>query len=249
MLGIFACLLAVTACQSRAEALRIDAFGRLGKGDITGALDDVRHCAQAEDDEERFHCSSMVGELETIVGDYREAAQAFGEAFAIRDRIAAAKHYGTPDAAALYEWAYADVQTRHLAEASRVIVRAKASATEEGDNHLLVAALLLLEAEIAQRGGDAGKVASLRIEASGYACASEEIKYFDRGDAKHLAGRFMPTRAWLDVGDVCAMTGSDVATVMYMRALDQATVRNEPQLAVLARAKSHVTGASYLVPP
>lgn len=242
MLRRIACLLLVAGCESQAQSLRIDAFGRLEKGDMAGALNDVRRCSQTEDDGDRFLCASFLGELETMSGNFRAAAQAYGEAFAVRDRIAEAQHYGSPNATDLYEWAYADVQIGHLQEANKALARGKASAKEDGDNHITLAAMTLLEAEIAQRLGDAKKAAQLQSDASTDACSI--------GDAKHLTGRYLPTRVWLDVGDACASTGSaDAATLLYMRALDQAKVRSEPQLAAQARVKPGVASATYLVPP
>jgi hypothetical protein len=241
------CLLLASACQSQAEALRTDAFVHLERGDMTGALDDVRRCSRAEDDQERFLCASSLGELEIISGDFRAAALAFGDAFAVRDRIAASKHYGTPDATSLYEWAYADVQIGHLQEASGALVRGKSSATEDGDNHILRAAMLLLEAEIAQRNGDAKKASELQNDASTDACSVNELKYFDKGDGKRLPARYLPTLVWLDVGDACSSTGSsEAATMLYVRALGQALLRRELQLVARARAKPGV--ASVITP-
>jgi hypothetical protein len=193
-------LLLLVACGGSGDA-SVDAFRWADKGRLDQAAASVTRCAHVAPDDERYFCSDLLGGIRMRQGYFTEAAIAYREAFAIRDRIAKREGYGTPNADSLHQWGYALLRTGHPLEARPVLERARLVATAP-DEQLILAAIDLELAEIATKENNPTAAASLEAEARTHACQTDEIQYF--GKIEWLHTRYFPKDVWLAVAGACA---------------------------------------------
>lgn len=193
-------LLLLSACGSGSSDARVEAFGWAEKGRLDQAAASVTRCAHIGGDDDRFLCSDLLGGIRMRQGLYTEAAIAFREGFALRDRIAKKEGFGTPNADSLHQWGWALLHTGHPSEARPVLERARLVATMP-DERLILAAIDLELAEIATKENQPRAAANFTAEARTHACEISEIKYFGRTDQLHT--RYFPREVWLAVADAC----------------------------------------------
>jgi len=202
--GVLAIAVATSAmigCGSAAKDAHIEAFSFARQGQLDRAAEAAGRCRESGDDEDRYLCNATLGAIRARQSSWAAAADAYGEAFAVRDRIAMQRHYGAPPADDLFLWGTALARTKRWAEAERVLERARNVAEQEPDDRLHVAAIDLALARLAAQRGEQARAATLRGEASVAACATDEVAYY--GDERTLHQRWFPDDVWLDLGATC----------------------------------------------
>lgn len=230
-----ALLFLLVGCGSAAQEARLGAFEAADKGQMDRAADSVAKCAHQEDTSERWHCSALLGDIRVRQGKYAEAAIAFGESFAIRDRIQAKEKYGTPNVGDMYLWGYSLLRIGSLVQAKAVLERAFELVKDEHyDEELDRAAIDLALAEVAKARGTSPH--AYELDAALFACSTREVVYFSTHDGDLHKGYF-PSAVWLELGDVCKQSRMGDPTPLWKMALDRATRMGETDISREAKRR------------
>lgn len=183
-----------TGCESISKQARLDAIGRMMRGDLAGASHALSNCEREPRESELYLCLALRADIAFRRSAFSAAEKDYRTSLAIRARIKKTEGFGTVSAYSLFSWAFAARWTK-AADARAIELRALAAAESNhrryGDGALLLAAARWL----ANRSG----APSHKRRLTPHACNIREVRYFNK--APHA--RYFPKQVWRALASVC----------------------------------------------